>query len=118
MLFVGERVPAPHTKGQYRSRLPVRQQGMVRGPQHLGQLALEPEPGMAVATLADQACGALARIDPDDPGVPWAIGSEDGGHISVHPELGTLADFDALVAAAAPRTAPAILWCGCPKRSW
>ncbi len=37
----------------------------------------------------------------DDPGVPWAIGTEEGGHLSVHPELGTLVDFDALVAAAA-----------------
>ncbi|MEX1334375.1 MAG: alpha-1,4-glucan--maltose-1-phosphate maltosyltransferase [Candidatus Limnocylindrales bacterium] len=39
--------------------------------------------------------------NPDDPGVPWAIGADEGGHMSVHPELGTLADFDALVAAAA-----------------
>ena len=37
---------------------------------------------------------------PGDPGVPWAIGAEEGGHMAVHPELGTLADFDALVAAA------------------
>jgi starch synthase (maltosyl-transferring) len=37
---------------------------------------------------------------PDDPGSPWAIGSADGGHTAVNPELGTLADFDALVAAA------------------
>ena len=32
---------------------------------------------------------------PDDPGSPWAIGSEDGGHDAIHPDLGTLADFDA-----------------------
>jgi starch synthase (maltosyl-transferring) len=31
--------------------------------------------------------------DPDDPGSPWAIGSESGGHKSVHPDLGTLEDF-------------------------
>ena len=37
----------------------------------------------------------------DDPGVPWAIGGPEGGHTAIHPELGTLADFDALVAAAA-----------------
>jgi starch synthase (maltosyl-transferring) len=35
-----------------------------------------------------------------DPGSPWAIGSSEGGHTAVHPELGTLDDFDALVAAA------------------
>ena len=34
---------------------------------------------------------------PDDPGSPWAIGSEDGGHTAVHPELGTIEDFDRLV---------------------
>ncbi|MGW1291974.1 alpha-1,4-glucan--maltose-1-phosphate maltosyltransferase [Streptomyces sp. NPDC002533] len=35
-----------------------------------------------------------------DPGVPWAIGSADGGHDAVHPELGTLEDFDHFVATA------------------
>ncbi len=37
---------------------------------------------------------------PRDPGVPWAIGSADGGHEAIHPELGTLADFRALVSTA------------------
>ncbi len=37
---------------------------------------------------------------PDDPGSPWAIGAKEGGHKSVHPELGTLEDFRALVKAA------------------
>ena len=32
--------------------------------------------------------------EPSDPGVPWAIGSEAGGHKAVEPSLGTLADFD------------------------
>ncbi|MDQ3353324.1 MAG: DUF3416 domain-containing protein, partial [Actinomycetota bacterium] len=36
---------------------------------------------------------------PDDVGSPWAIGAAEGGHTAVHPELGTFADFDALVAA-------------------
>jgi starch synthase (maltosyl-transferring) len=35
---------------------------------------------------------------PGDPGSPWAIGSEEGGHTAVHPDLGTLEDFDRLVA--------------------
>jgi starch synthase (maltosyl-transferring) len=34
---------------------------------------------------------------PGEPGSPWAIGSEEGGHKSVHPALGTLADFDRFV---------------------
>jgi starch synthase (maltosyl-transferring) len=32
-----------------------------------------------------------------DPGSPWAIGSADGGHDSIHPDLGTFADFDAFI---------------------
>jgi len=35
---------------------------------------------------------ALTAV-PEDPGSPYAIGSEDGGHMAVHPDLGTLEDF-------------------------
>jgi starch synthase (maltosyl-transferring) len=38
---------------------------------------------------------------PDDVGSPWAIGSDEGGHDAIHPELGTISDFDAFVARAA-----------------
>ncbi|MEI9981168.1 MAG: hypothetical protein WDN23_19610 [Edaphobacter sp.] len=34
---------------------------------------------------------------PGDPGSPWAIGSRLGGHKAINPDLGTLADFDALI---------------------
>ncbi|MEC3997304.1 alpha-1,4-glucan--maltose-1-phosphate maltosyltransferase [Actinacidiphila sp. DG2A-62] len=37
---------------------------------------------------------------PDDVGSPWAIGSPAGGHDAVHPDLGTLEDFDHFVARA------------------
>jgi starch synthase (maltosyl-transferring) len=37
---------------------------------------------------------------PDDVGSPWAIGAEEGGHTSVHPQLGTLDDFRQLVSKA------------------
>jgi starch synthase (maltosyl-transferring) len=33
-----------------------------------------------------------------DPGSPWAIGSGDGGHDALHPDLGTMDDFDAFAA--------------------
>ena len=36
---------------------------------------------------------------PDAVGSPWAIGSAEGGHTSIHPQLGSLADFDRLLAA-------------------
>lgn len=37
---------------------------------------------------------------PTDPGSPYAIGSRLGGHDAIHPQLGTLADFDHFVAQA------------------
>jgi starch synthase (maltosyl-transferring) len=39
-------------------------------------------------------------VGPSDPGSPWAIGAGEGGHKAIHPELGSLADFDRLVARA------------------
>ncbi|MEQ7006390.1 alpha-1,4-glucan--maltose-1-phosphate maltosyltransferase [Actinopolymorpha sp. B17G11] len=46
--------------------------------------------------------GPNNTLDPGlgDPGSPWAIGSDEGGHDAVHPDLGTLEDFDAFVARA------------------
>jgi starch synthase (maltosyl-transferring) len=46
--------------------------------------------------------GPNNTLDPgvDDPGSPWAIGSEAGGHDAIHPDLGTIEDFDAFVARA------------------
>jgi len=40
------------------------------------------------------------RALPTDVGSPWAIGSADGGHDAIHPQLGTLADFKKFVKAA------------------
>ena len=37
------------------------------------------------------------EIGPDDVGSPWAIGSAEGGHDAVHPQLGTMDDFRAFV---------------------
>jgi starch synthase (maltosyl-transferring) len=37
---------------------------------------------------------------PDDVGSPWAIGSDEGGHDAVHPQLGTIEEFDEFVSAA------------------
>jgi starch synthase (maltosyl-transferring) len=34
---------------------------------------------------------------PGDPGSPWAIGAPEGGHDELHPDLGTMSDFDAFV---------------------
>jgi starch synthase (maltosyl-transferring) len=37
---------------------------------------------------------------PGDPGSPWAIGGEEGGHEAIHPELGTVEEFERLVSEA------------------
>jgi starch synthase (maltosyl-transferring) len=41
------------------------------------------------------------EIGPGDPGSPYAIGSDEGGHDTIHPALGTIKDFRRLCAAAA-----------------
>ncbi len=41
------------------------------------------------------------EANPSDPGSPWAIGNELGGHKSIHPELGSLKDFKNLIKNAA-----------------
>jgi starch synthase (maltosyl-transferring) len=35
--------------------------------------------------------------EPSDPGSPWAIGSDQGGHDAIHPDLGSFEDFDEFV---------------------
>ncbi len=37
---------------------------------------------------------------PGDPGSPWAIGDETGGHEAIHPDLGTIDDLRSLTATA------------------
>jgi starch synthase (maltosyl-transferring) len=41
--------------------------------------------------------------EPGDVGSPWGIGAAEGGHTSIHPDLGTLADFRHLVERAKSR---------------
>jgi starch synthase (maltosyl-transferring) len=37
------------------------------------------------------------KASPGEPGSPWAIGSDEGGHKAIHPELGTLDDYRELI---------------------
>lgn len=41
----------------------------------------------------------ILNAGPDDPGSFYAIGNEHGGHDAIHPQLGTIKDFDRLVEA-------------------
>lgn len=53
-----------------------------------------------IGTTARKGPNNTLEAGPDDPGSPYAIGSPDGGHDAIHPELGTFADFDDFVAEA------------------
>ena len=52
------------------------------------------------AAASARAATTRSTPGPDDPGSPWAIGAEEGGHTAVEPGLGTLDDFDRFVDAA------------------
>jgi len=67
----------------------------------LGFDVLHLPPIHPIGTTARKGRNGVRVAGPGDPGSPWSIGSAAGGHTAVHPELGTLADFDRLVAAAA-----------------
>jgi len=54
-----------------------------------------------IGVTARKGRNGVSEAGPDDPGSPWAIGNAAGGHTAIDPDLGTLADFDRLVAAAA-----------------
>ena len=53
-----------------------------------------------IGTTYRKGANNTLEAKPTDVGSPWAIGGKDGGHDAIHPELGTLADFDAFVAEA------------------
>ncbi len=51
-----------------------------------------------IGTTARKGANNALQAGPGDPGSPWAIGAPEGGHDALHPDLGTMADFDAFVA--------------------
>ena len=54
-----------------------------------------------IGTVHRKGRNNAVTAEPGDVGSPWAIGSAAGGHDAVHPDLGTLKDFDRFVASAA-----------------
>jgi len=51
-----------------------------------------------VGTVHRKGRNNSVHADQGDVGSPWAIGSADGGHDAIDPELGTIDDFDSFVA--------------------
>jgi starch synthase (maltosyl-transferring) len=56
-----------------------------------------------IGKTARKGKGNTPWAEPGDVGSPWAIGSKDGGHTAIAPELGGFADFDELVREARAR---------------
>jgi starch synthase (maltosyl-transferring) len=54
-----------------------------------------------IGTTFRKGAGNALTAGEFDPGSPWGIGSPEGGHDAVNPELGTIKDFDAFVERAA-----------------
>ena len=54
-----------------------------------------------IGTTNRKGRNGATRAAPSDPGSPWAIGGDTGGHKAIHPSLGTLADLKRLMARAA-----------------
>jgi starch synthase (maltosyl-transferring) len=50
-----------------------------------------------VGTTARKGPNNTLTASADDPGSPWAIGSHQGGHTAINPELGSIEDFSYLV---------------------
>jgi starch synthase (maltosyl-transferring) len=53
-----------------------------------------------IGTTARKGRNGATKAKRSDVGSPWAIGSGDGGHTAIHPQLGTMSDFHELIAAA------------------
>ncbi len=53
-----------------------------------------------IGTTHRKGAGNTLTPGSEEPGSPWAIGSSDGGHDAIHPDLGTIDDFDAFVSSA------------------
>jgi starch synthase (maltosyl-transferring) len=56
-----------------------------------------------IGTTARKGKNNAVSAGPGDVGSPWAIGAKEGGHKAIHPDLGTMEDFESLVQAAKAR---------------
>jgi starch synthase (maltosyl-transferring) len=65
--------------------------------QELGFDVLYMPPIHPVGKLNRKGKNNAVTAEPGDPGSPWAIGSDEGGHKAIAPELGTLEDYKKLI---------------------
>jgi len=70
---------------------------------HVGELGFDVvylPPIHPIGRTARKGKNNTLTAGPDDVGSPWAIGSPEGGHKAIHPQLGTLEDFRRFVSSA------------------
>ncbi len=94
-LFPRSTSPDPERHGTFRDVI-----GRLGYVADLGFDVLYLPPIHPIGTTFRKGPNNVAEAGTGDAGVPWAIGSPDGGHDAIHAELGTLADLKALIAAA------------------
>ena len=94
-LFVRSTSPDPHGHGTFRDCI-----ALLPDIKAMGFDVLYLPPIHPIGRVNRKGKNNTLKARPDDVGSPWAIGSDEGGHKSVHPQLGTLEDFRALVEAA------------------
>ncbi len=71
--------------------------------QELGFDVLYLPPIHPIGQLNRKGKNNAVTAEADDPGSPWAIGSEDGGHKAIEKKLGTLEDYQKLIREAGKR---------------
>jgi starch synthase (maltosyl-transferring) len=86
--------------GQWRSGTLRTAAERCRGVAAMGFDVVYLTPVHPIGSTARKGKNNTLNAEPSDPGSPYAIGSPDGGHDSIHPDLGTFDDFDLFVRAA------------------
>jgi starch synthase (maltosyl-transferring) len=86
--------------GQWRSGTLRTAAERLRGIAAMGFDVVYLTPIHPIGTSARKGKNNTLDADDGDPGSPYAIGSPDGGHDAIHPDLGTFDDFDLFVRAA------------------
>jgi starch synthase (maltosyl-transferring) len=81
----------PHKRGTFRDC--IQRLGYVSG---MGFDVLYFPPIHPIGHTQRKGKNNTAHPSPDDVGSPWAIGADEGGHLAIHPDLGTLQEFKQL----------------------
>jgi len=94
-LFPRSTSPDPNRAGTFRDTI-----NLLPRLQELGMNVLYLPPIHPIGVQHRKGRNNSTTAMPGEPGCPWAIGGLEGGHRSLHPELGGWSDFRALVEAA------------------